>query len=488
MQVNDKFDVAIIGGGVVGTAIARELSRYKIDIALLEKEADVGQGASNSNSGVVHSGYTCPIGTLKAELCVRGNRNFAEVCKELDVPYKKIEKLVVAFNIESLPGLYKYKYIGETNGADLRIIGEEQLKKMEPNVVNGKAAIYSPNSAITSPYELTIAFAENAVKNGAEVFLETEVTDIKKKNTDFIISTSKGEFRTTYVINSAGLYSDKIARMSGENKYKIHPARGEYYLLDKNATHLVSRLLYPVRQENGAGGGIHVTPTVDGNIMLGPSDAYIDDKEDYGTTSEMMKQLIKAGRKFVPKITARDVIRSFSGLRSKIELPDGSNLKEFIIKESPRYETFINLIGIESPGLTAASEIGKYVVNMIDEKENLGRDKDFDGTRESIKHFAELPEEEQDKLSKENPNYAEIVCRCENVTRQEILDALNNPLGVTTLKGIKYRTRATMGRCQGGYCMTRICEIMREEGIDIEDITLKEGKSNLFYGKVKDVM
>ncbi len=480
-----NYDITVIGGGVVGTAIARELSRYKADVLLIEKENDVGQGASNSNSGVVHSGFTAPIGSLKADVCMYGNSHFEKICSELDVPYEKIGKLVVAVEEKQIAELYNLQYIGRKNGAELYIVGEDFIEEKEPNI-SGKAAIYSPNSAITSPYELTIAFAENAHQNGVEVSLNTEVKEISKKNSKFSVKTDRGEILTDYVINSAGLHSDKIAAFSGEDRYKIYPCRGEYYVLDKNASGLMSRLVYPVPPENAGGYGIHLTPTVEGNILIGPSNEYIDNVNNEATTKEVMNKLLKEARDFLPKISRDMVIRSYSGIRSKIVPPEVGGFTDFVIEKSPNYDNFINLIGIESPGLTSAPGIAKYVAEMIDKMENLKTDKDFEKTRKGITKFYELPEEKQKELAADNPNYREIVCRCENITKQEIIDALNNPLGVKTLKGVKYRARATMGRCQGGYCMARIIKIMQDEfDMDLEEIKLEGNNSNLFAGQAK---
>ncbi len=483
-----SFDIAIIGAGIIGTAIARELARYQVKIALFEKDADVGQGTSCRNSGVVHAGFTCPVGSLKAEVCMEGNRVFADFCRELDVPYKKVGKLVIARDKEQIPELYRLRYVGQENGVDLRIIGWDDIKKMEPNVSAAVAAMHSPDSAITNPYLLSIACAENAVMNGVEIFLNTAVRDIEWKESSYLLQTGQGDYRADYVINAAGLYSDRIARMSGEDNYRIYPNRGEYYILDNNKSHLISRLIYPVPPLNSGGLGIHLTPTVDGNILIGPSTEYIDKRDDFSTTVPVLEQLLKEARDFVPGISAKDRIRSYAGIRSKIVPPSRGGFGDFIIKASPTRETFINLIGIESPGLTSAPGIARYVVNMIDQRENLRRKNDFQDSRKANVVFSELPETDKVRLSRENPDYGEVVCRCEGITKGEILSALNNPLGVRTVKGIKYRTRATMGRCQGGYCLSRIINIMQEAGMEFTDITLNGGTSRLFSGQVKGVI
>ena len=269
---NNRFDVVIIGAGVIGCAIARELSKYKVNVAVLEKEDDVGWGISCRNSGVVHAGFNNKPGTLMAQFCVEGNKSFAELCSQLDVPYKKIGKLVVAKKKEEIKGLQKLKQQGDTNGVDnLQIIDLNEVKRLEPNI-EGIAALYSPETAITSPYLLTIALAENALDNGVSFFLNTEVKSITRlNNSRFRIKTNKREFTSSYVINSAGLYADKIARMVGIKKYRLYPCRGEYHILDKNVSWLINHLIYPVPQTGAGGLGIHLTPTIDGNILIGPS-------------------------------------------------------------------------------------------------------------------------------------------------------------------------------------------------------------------------
>jgi len=482
---NKKFDVLIIGGGVVGCAIARELSPYKLSIALLEKEADVGWGTSCRNSGVVHAGFTHIPGSLKAKYCVEGNKSFAELCSQLDVPYEKIGKLVVAKNKEELKKLDNLKIQGKKNGVmGLEIISKSDLKKMEPNI-EGIGALFSPNSAITSPYLLTIALAENALDNGVSLFLNTEVKGIVKlNNSHFKTSTRKGEFISSYVINSAGPYADKVARMMGENKYRIYPCRGEYHILDKNASWLANHLIYPADHQGDKGGwGTHIVPTIDGNILIGPSIQTIRNKENYSNTQAKMREIYKVGKTFVPKISSNYFIRNYAGNRSKLPKKDSQGFYDFIIEESATVNHFINLIGIESPGLTAAQPIAKRVVEMINKKERLDPDPSFHPFRKGILRFDEQDEETKIALIKEDPDYGEMVCRCEKVTKKEILEAANNPLGARSLISIKYRTRAMMGRCQGGYCQTRIMEILREHfELDPQEITLKGNHSYLLTG------
>ena len=483
-QKNNHFDMVIIGGGVVGCAIARELSKYKVSIAVLEKEDDVGWGISCRNSGVVHAGFNNKPGTLMAQFCVEGNKSFAELCHQLDVPYKKIGKLVVAKRKEEIKELQKLKQQGDTNGVDnLQIIDLNEVKRLEPNI-EGIAALYSPETAITSPYLLTIALAENALDNGVKFFLNTKVKNISNFNSSrFRIITNCGEFISSYIINSAGLYSDYIARMVGIKKYRLYPCRGEYHILDKNVSWLINQLIYPVPQAGVGGLGIHLTPTIDGNILIGPSNEYVKSKDNLSVTSSVMKMLSSEARKYLPLISPQYIIRSYSGLRAKQAPSSEGGFWDFVIEESDTVDNFINLIGIESPGLTAAQPIAKRVVEIINKKERLNSNPSFNPLRKGILRFEEQDEETKKALIKEDPDYGEIVCRCEKVTKKEILEAINNPLGARSLISIKYRTRAMMGRCQGGYCQTRIMEILRESfKLSPQEITLKGNNSYLLTG------
>lgn len=485
MKAKDNhFDVVIVGGGVVGCAIARELSKYKVSVAVLEKEDDVGWGISCRNSGVVHAGFNNKPGTLMAKFCVEGNKSFAELCSQLDVPYKKIGKLVVAKKKEEIKGLQKLKQQGDANGVDnLQIIGLDEVKRLEPNI-EGIAALYSPETAITSPYLLTIALAENVQVNGVKFFLNTKVKNISNFNSSgFRIITNRGDFVSSYIINSAGLYADKIARMMGENKYRIYPCRGEYHILDKNVSSIINHLVYPVPQSGAGGLGIHLTPTIDGNIMIGPSNEYVKSKDNFSVTSSVMKMLSAEAREFLPLISPQYIIRNYSGLRAKQAPSSQGGFWDFVIEESGTVNNFINLIGIESPGLTAAQPIAQRVVEIINKKERLNSNPNFNPFRKGIIRFEEQDEEIKKTLIKQDPDYGEIVCRCEKVTKKEILEAANNPLGARSLISIKYRTRAMMGRCQGGYCQTRIMEILRESfKLSPQELTLKGNNSYLLTG------
>ena len=480
----NHYDAVIIGGGMVGCAIARELSRYKISVAVLEKEDDVSWGTSCRNSGVVHAGFNNRPGTLMAKFCVEGNKSFKELCNQLDVPYKKMGKLVVAKKKEEIKDLQKLKQQGDANGVDnLQIIDYSEVKRLEPNI-EGIAALYSPETAITSPYLLTIALAENALNNGVSFFLNTRVESITRlNNSHFKIITNRGEFTSSYVINSAGLYADKIARMAGTEKYHLYPCRGEYHILDKNVSRLISRPIYPVTSPSSQWLGVHLTPTIDGNILIGPSNEYIKSKDNLSVTSSVMKMLSAEAGEFLPLISPGYTIRSYSGIRAKQSPSSDGGFWDFVIEESKTTNNFINLIGIESPGLTAAQPIAQKVVGILNKKERLNSNPQFNPFRKGILRFDEQGEETKIALIRQDPNYGEIVCRCEKVTKKEILEAASNPLGAKSLISIKYRTRAMMGRCQGGYCQTRIMEILRESfKLGPKELTLKGNDSYLLTG------
>jgi len=477
------YDAIIIGGGVVGCAVARELSRYGGKFILLEGEADVSCGASGANSGVVHSGVKETPGTFKAEYCVEGNKLYPKLCRELAVPYKRIGTLIVAVEEDEIPGLKREMEQGQKNNVpDLRFLSRGEVEEAEPNV-RAVAGVSAPSGGVVSPFGLTIALAENALSNGVEIRLNAKVTSIKRMGDLFVVDSSAGRFETKIVVNSAGVHSGEIASLVGIER-PTYACRGEYYVLDKTASDIVNTMVYPIPPKDLSGFGVHFTPTVCGNLIVGPTTEYVKDFDDDKTTAEKIRELREGAQRLAPGIDMREAIREYASLRAKVVDRDSTSRGDFII-EDDRVNGFINLMGIESPGLTAAPHIAKVVVDMIKKQMPLKDNKKFNPIREGIKKFDALPTDEKRALVKENPNYGEIVCRCENVTKQEILDALNNPLGVRTLKGVKFRLRSMMGRCQGGYCMPRIVEIMQEVGAEPADTTLKGECSELFIGDTK---
>jgi glycerol-3-phosphate dehydrogenase len=487
-QENKKYDVVIIGAGVVGNAIARELSRYRISVAVLEKELDVGMGTSSRNSGVLHSGIHYKPGSLRARLNVQGNAQMIDLCRDLKVKIQYIGKLTVAHDETDIQTLESLKEQGDSNGVPgLEILNAEQMKKLQPGI-GGIKALYSPSTGIICPYGLTIALAENAQDNGVRFHLGHEVTGIKKNDRIFQVMTSEGKtFETSVLINSAGLYCDHICRMLGIAEYIIYPCRGEYLVLDKRLEGSLSVLVYPAPKKGGAGLGIHLTNTVDGNILIGPSNEYVDAPEDYACTADIMEKLKQEGHELLPGLSTSDFIRSFSGLRSKQTPPEIKGYKDFVIQDRNDFPGFINLVGIESPGLTCSPAIAVMVKDMVSRHLNLKEKSAFISERSGgAGFFYELsPEEKADRVS-ENPDYGEVICRCEQITKKEILDAIDNPLGNKTINGIKYRSRAMMGRCQGGFCLPRIVQILEKEfGYRPKDYLLSGTDAPLFAGYVR---
>ena len=484
--MTNAFDVLIIGGGAVGCAIARELSRYDLRIALLEKEADVAAGTSGRNSAVVHAGFNNRTGSLMAQYCVEGNEGFEALCAELDVPYQKTGKLLVAFCEEELQTLEKLVQRGEENGCKgLRLIGKEELSAMAPNV-GGIGAMISPNTAIFDPFRYTVALAENAVKNGVRVCLNTEVTAISKEGDLFGVETSGGTYRAAVLINAAGLSSARISAMAGVEGYRIYPCRGEYLILDRIAGEQLALPVYPAPAAGIGGLGVHLTPTVHGNIIVGPSNEYIDDDSDYATTQAVLDKLFREAQQLLPTLQRKDIIGSYAGLRSKQAPPEEGGFRDFVIKEEEAVPGFINLVGIESPGMTASMPIAKRVTEMVRQKLAPAENPNFDPVQKGICRFAEQSDEEKARLIAEDSNYGEVICRCQQITKKEICEAIENPLGVKTIAAIKYRAWPTTGRCQGGYCLSRIVEILEQEyGMAPEEITQRGEGSELFSGRVK---
>ncbi|UCE36551.1 MAG: NAD(P)/FAD-dependent oxidoreductase [Thermoplasmata archaeon] len=485
--MDNDYDALVIGAGVIGCAVARELSRYELKVALLEKESDVCGGASKANSGVLHSGIYSAPKSQKARLCVQGNDLFSKFTQEIGVELQRIGKLVVARSDKEIEELEKLKKVGKENGVlGLKLIDVEEVRRLEPNI-RAQCALLVPSAGIVSPYKLTIALAENAWENGVKVFLNSKVTDVSKKENYFDVKNDNLTFRTRWLINSAGLYCDTIANMLGIERHKVYPCRGEYLVLDKSYDHLINHLIYPP-PENGSGGlGVHLTPTMEGNILIGPSAEYIDEKDDIRTTKEAMDKLNVQAANFLKQLPKDAYIQSYAGVRCKL-IPKGCEASgDFVIEEDEKVEGFINLMGIESPGLSASPAIAQMVVDIIKSRETL-KPKDEFKTRRTGRRFGLLDIKGKSKQIETNPKHGHVICRCENVTEKEITDALDNPLGVRTLAGIKYRSRATMGRCQGGFCRARIVQIMEEQyKMGVQDITFRSGDSRLFIGRTKDL-
>lgn len=484
--MNKTYDVIIIGAGAVGCSIARELSRYSIRVLVLEKECDVAYGTSGRMSGVVHAGFNNKTGTLMAKLCVEGNRGFESICRELDIPYNKTGKVLVAFDGDDMKALEGIIARGEVNGCEgLRLIGEAEIRSIAPGI-GGIGGMLSPNTAIFDPFEFCIAHAENAMDNGVEFSFDSEVAAIRKDQDGFVVNTSKGEFRGKYIINSAGLYCDRISAMLGIDKYKIYPCRGQYYILDKIADEFLDIPAYPVPKSGIGGLGVHLTPTIDGNIIIGPSAEYQDEPDDYAATSEVMDKLFTEAKALLPAIERKYIIGNYCGIRPKQAPPGEGGFRDFVIKEEEECPGLINLIGIESPGFTASAPIARMVRDILGQHMKLAEKKDFNPMRKGHVRFRDLSKGEQEKLIQEDPEYGEIICRCQNVTKREIRDAIENKFGARSISSIKYRAWATTGRCNGGYCLSRIVDMLvNDYHMKPEEITYRGGGSEMFSGEVK---
>ncbi len=479
------FDVLIIGGGVVGNAVARELTRFKLRVGVLEKEADVCMGTSGRNTGMLHAGFTYKPGSLKARCSVEGNAEFDRVAQELDVPFRRTGKLVVGFTDEDMGRLLRFKAVGEENGVPgLEIIGRDRMDEIDSGA-GGNFAMYAPTSGILNPFIYTVALAENAHANGAEYFFGHEATGAFRENGAFRLITSKGDFHTRWVVNSAGLNSAKMSTLLGIPGYVIGGFKGEYFVLDKKAGAYAKVPIYPAPDANG-GFATHATPTVDGNVLVGPNSLWTEDLEDYTATAASMKELIEEGRKMFAHMKAEYFIRNFAGIRPKRIDPTTRQVLDFVVESRDEVPGVVNLVGIESPGLTSALPIARRAAALISRKEILEDNPNFSPLRRGPVRFAEQDAATRRRLIENNPDYGEIVCRCECVTRAEILEAIHNPLGVATLTGIKNRTRAMMGRCQGGYCETRITGMIQTELHKTEtEVLLGRPGSALFTGRVR---
>ncbi len=484
--MNQIYDVLIIGAGVVGSAIARELSRYKLKIGVLEKELDVCCESSGRNSGVLHAGFTYKTGSLRAQCCVEGNAEFDRVASELEVPFKRTGKVIVGFTDSDMQSLIKYKALGEANGVPgLEIIDKRRLEELDSSA-GGEFAMYSPSSGILNPFVYTIALAENARQNGTDFFFDQQVTAIRRNGVVWELTTNSVVFKSRWVVNAAGLNSATISSMLGIDGYVIGGFKGEYIVLDKKAGKHLNMPVYPAPGPTG-GFATHATLTVDGNVLIGPDSDLVDDLTDYAATASSIRGLIADGEKMFKHTKREYFIRNFAGIRAKRIDAQTKQVLDFVVERRPEAPFAINLVGIESPGLTSALPLARRAVALMQETEALTLRSDFNPKRKGICCFAEQSNETKKALIAADPNYGEIICRCETITKAEILAALHNCLGVHTVLGIKYRTRAMMGRCQGGYCETRIAEIIQQElGKKETEIIYGRAGSVMFAGKVRE--
>ncbi len=476
------YDVAIIGAGVIGGMIARTLSCYELKICILEKENDVAMGATKANSAIVHAGFDAEYGSLKAKLNVKGSEMMAEVSRDLGVKYKNNGSLVIGFNDEDKKTINELFERGTKNGVKgLKVLDKEGVAEIEPNISeNVTCALYAPTGAIICPYELTIAAIGNAMDNGAELKRNFCVSDIKEIDNGYEIVSEKEIVKAKFIVNAAGLYTDKIANMVGDNSFTVTPRRGEYILLDKECGNLVSNTIF--RTPSKMGKGILVSPTVDGNLLTGPTSVNISDKEDKSTTAEGFSLIIKEANENVKGVPYNKTITSFCGLRA------AGSTGDFIIN-SPK-KGFINAAGIESPGLSASPAIALMIRDMHGEQGlEVEEKKDYIKRRKPMHYFREASIEEKNEIIKKDKTFGRIICRCETVTEGEILEAIRTNPKPCDLDGVKRRTRAQMGTCQGGFCSPYIVKLLsRELGKDYEEITKCGGESYLITGKTKEVM
>lgn len=476
------YDVVIIGAGVSGASSARALSRYNLNICVIEKEEDICCGTSKANSAIVHAGYDAKPGTLMAKLNVEGNKMMPQIAKDLDVPFNPCGSLVVATEEDDQSKLQVLYDQGIENGVEgLKILNKEEVHAMEPNLAdNVVAALWAPSAGIICPFTLNIAYAENAYENGVEFRFDTLVEKVEKTETGYRLQTDKGPIEAKVVVNAAGVYSDEFHNSMAEKKIHITPRRGDYCLLDKTAGSLVSRTIFQLPSPLGK--GVLVSPTVHGNIIIGPTAVDMEDKEANATTQMGINQVISQSGKSVKNIPMRQVITSFAGIRAH---EDGH---EFIIKELEEAPGFVDCAGIESPGLASSPAVGEMVKDIVVGILQPSEKDDYKAVRKGILDPKALSQEERNELIRKNPAYGNIICRCEKVSEGEILDAIHRPLGAKSLDGVKRRTRAGMGRCQSGFCSPRTMEILaRELGVSMADITKCGKGSELIVGKNKEM-
>ncbi len=477
------YDVIIIGAGIAGAAVARELSKYQLSVAVLDKNNDIANGTTMANSAIVHAGYDAEVYKNKGKFNARGNLMYPQLCKELDVPFKQIGSLVIGFDDADMATLALLKVRGDENQVPgLKLLTRNEVIAMEPNInPEVRGALYAPTAGIVSAWEMAIGMMENAMDNGVSLHLEHEVQSIEKLDGIFKVVTDKETLNSRYIVNCAGVYADSINEMISTSSYTIRPRKGEYYILDKDQGEVVNHVIFQCPSSKGK--GILVAPTVHGNLLVGPDSEFIDDKEDISTDADKLQLIRKTAEKTTKAIDFRKVIRSFSGLRACSEDFD------FIIGESEDVPGFYNIGGFESPGLSAAPAVAEYIVkDMAGKDDSFVVDEAYNPHRRPFIRFDELTADEKSTLIRENPLYGRVICRCEMITEGEIVDAIRRNGGATTVKGVKKRTRAGMGRCQGGFCGPRVVEILsRELNIDYTQVAYDQSDAYLLSGRTKEV-
>ena len=476
------YDIIIIGSGIIGSSIARFLSKYKANILVLEKADDVSCGTTKANSGIVHAGFDAKPGTNKAYYNVKGAQMYPQLAKELDFPYKQNGAFVLSFDKFGHDTLLELLDRAKKNNvSDVEILSGDEIRKMEPNVSKEVVeGLYAKTSGIVSPYEMCIAMAENACANGVEFLFNKEVENIKKGNDAFVISCEDSSiYEAKVLINAAGCHSDEINNMLSNKKYHIIPRKGEYVLLDKEYSYISQKTLFQLPTKMGK--GILVSPTTHGNIIVGPTALDVLDKDDVSTTYEGLNEVWNKALKSVPNLPKGGIITQFSGIRAHEE--NG----EFVISFSEDVKGLYNLVGIESPGLASSPAIALKVSEDVSKYLKLEINNKFNPIRKSIKHISKMTDEELANVIKEDPLYGHVICRCEVVSEAEIVEAIRRKPGAVDLDGVKRRVRAGMGRCQMGFCTPKIMEILAKElNVSIDKINKKGEGSELIEGRLKD--
>lgn len=480
------YDVIVIGSGAVGSSVARELTRYKLRVCVLEKNQDVARGITGRCTGMLHAGFLWPKGSLKAELVMEGNAGMDQLAAELKFPFKRCGKLIIGNEPDEYERTLIVKAQGEASGVEgLVMLNKEELHEMEPHVY-GEFAMLSSRSGLFSPYGYNVALAENAVSNGAEYHFNSEVLSIDRTPEGYhAVNTKTGTYISRWVVNAAGLGSEKVAHMMGFTQYKLRYVKAQYILLDKKSGERLKRPAYPAPDKDFEY-DVHATPTLDGNVLIGPTNDEPVETVDFDSTQKRLDVLMAKGGMLYDGYRDDYQIRNYCGMFPQAVDPETGEDLTFQIDIAPE-EHVVNLVGITSPGLTSSYPIARRVIRMIKGVEELEENPNFNPYREPILKAKDLDVEARAKLIEENPDYGEIICRCEEISKAEILQAIHNPLGTCSIASIKYRCRATMGRCQGGYCQTRIAELIRQEtGMEMEDIRLDGPESYMFTGKVRE--
>lgn len=463
------YDIIIIGAGVIGASVARELSKYKSKVLVLDKENDVGNVTSMANSAIVHSGYDPKPFTNKAKHNVEGNKMYDLLTKELDVEFERIGSLTCATNEEEMKIIEGFVARAKDNNVEVKILNKEETRKIEPYVSDEViGSLFAPSAGVINPFELCVALCENAIDNGVEIVLNEEVIDIRKLTNKYIVKTKKNEYDAKVVVNAAGLYSDIISKMVGIDHFEITPRKGEYFVLDHFEKPFVSHVIFPVPSEKGK--GILVTPTTHGNYLVGPSSEFVDDKTDLSTDKLTLDNVRKNASKLVKNIPFGYMIRQFSGLRAT------GSTHDFIIEE---IDGFVNLGGIESPGLASAPSIAKEAVSLINKVLKLEKNEEFNPFRKKVVRLNKLSKETRNELIKNNPSYGHIICRCEGISEGEVIDCIRRNAGARTIKGVKKRCRPGFGKCQGGFCEPLVLEILARE-LNLNPLNVRYDKTDSY--------